>query len=187
LKFVDTLVLRTPYGLTSRVRISAYRLLGCRIGPRCRLENMRLRRPSQISIGAGNSFAAGCWLYPEDSAFRGIRIRIGDCNFFNRDVMIDACGLIEIGDNNMFGPGVYVGDSNHTMETGRWVAECPLKTRTVRIGNGCWIGARALILSGVELGDRCIVAAGAVVTKSVPAGITVAGVPARVIGTAACV
>ena len=98
--------------------------------------------------------------------------------------MIDACGLVEIGDHNMFGPGVYIGDSNHTMEERRWAADCPMQIRTVRIGNGCWIGARAVILSGVELGDRCIIAAGAVVTRNVPPGTTVAGVPARIIRTA---
>ena len=182
---VEYLLFRARYGLASRLRASAYRLLGCKIGPRCRLEAIRLRRPSQIKIGSDNSFASGCWLFPEDSDFSGARISIGNRNFFNRDVMIDACGLVEIGDHNMFGPGVYIGDSNHAMEDGRWVADCPMQTRPVRIGNGCWIGVQAVILSGVELGDRCIVAAGAVVTKSVPPGSTVAGVPARTIRTAA--
>jgi maltose O-acetyltransferase len=90
---------------------------------------------------------------------------------------------IRVGDYNMFGPGVYITDSNHTLLPGRHVSECPMDAGAVTIGNGCWIGAKAVILKDVTLGDRCVVAAGAVVTKSFPAGSVVAGVPARLVRT----
>jgi acetyltransferase-like isoleucine patch superfamily enzyme len=48
----------------------------------------------------------------------------------------------------------------------------------VRICRGAFIGAGAIILPGVCIGEKAVVAAGAVVTRSVPAGETVAGVPA---------
>lgn len=182
---LESLVFKQRYGLASRVRVAAYRALGAHIGARNRLENIRLRRPRQISIGNDNSLAEGCWLFPQDSDCGGYRIRIGNRNFFNRDVMIDACGSVEIGDHNMFGPGVYITDSNHTTLAGAWVADCPMDIGTTQIGSGCWIGTRAIILKGVTLGDRCIVAAGAVVNRSVPAGAVVAGVPAREIRQAA--
>ena len=50
------------------------------------------------------------------------------------------------------------------------------------MGAGCQIGAHAIVLPDLVLGDGVRVGAGAVVTKSVPAGATVAGVPARVLG-----
>ena len=78
----------------------------------------------------------------------------------------------------MFGPGVYIGDSNHNMEPGAWIAESGISVGHVKIGDGCWVGARAIILKNVELGDRCLVAAGAVVTKSFPAHSVIGGVPA---------
>jgi maltose O-acetyltransferase len=152
-----------------------------KIGERSRLEPIRVRRPSQIDVGAHNSLTRGCWLWPVDSDHNGVRIRIGNYNFFNRDVTIDACNQIEIGDHNMIGPGVYITDSNHTVSPGRRVADNPMALGKVRIGSGCWIGARAIILKDVTLGDGCIVGAGAVVTKSFPAGSTIAGVPARVL------
>ncbi len=45
--------------------------------------------------------------------------------------------------------------------------------------SGCVVGAGAKILGDVELGVGSTVGANAVVTRSVPAGVTVVGVPAR--------
>jgi maltose O-acetyltransferase len=139
----------------------------------------RCRRLGQIEIGNYNAFTQGCWLWPLDENFDGIRIRIGSGNYFNRNLMIDACGTVEIGDENMFGPDVYIADSNHTFQEGLSPKALPMKRGHVKIGNNCWIGAKAIILANVELGDGSIVGAGAVVTKSVAAGAVVAGVPAR--------
>ncbi|MDA8746850.1 hypothetical protein N9M66_01420 [Litoreibacter sp.] len=50
-----------------------------------------------------------------------------------------------------------------------------------RVGRNCFIGARSILLPGIHVGDGSIVAAGAVVTRDVPAGVIVAGNPARII------
>ena len=58
--------------------------------------------------------------------------------------------------------------------------------RHPKIRQGVLIGAGAKILGNIEIG-RCVrVAAGSVVLKSVPNNVTVAGVPAKVIGDAPC-
>lgn len=46
---------------------------------------------------------------------------------------------------------------------------------------GVSVGARAMILGGVTIGAGATVGAGAVVVKDVPPGVTVIGVPARVV------
>jgi len=46
---------------------------------------------------------------------------------------------------------------------------------------GAEIGMGAMILPGVAVGEGAVVGAGAVVTRAVPAGVTVAGVPARIL------
>jgi acetyltransferase-like isoleucine patch superfamily enzyme len=142
----------------------------------------RARRCNQIVIGSNNAFTQGAWLWPIDDRFDGIRISIGDNNYFNRNLMLDACGLIEIGNDNMVGPDVYITDSNHRFGPGLDPHKQPMDVGNVKIGNRCWIGAKAVILKGVELGDGCVVAAGAVVTKSYPAESVIGGVPARLMG-----
>ena len=49
----------------------------------------------------------------------------------------------------------------------------------VTIGDEVLVGTGAQILQYLDVGDRATVGAGAVVTRSVPSGVTVAGVPAR--------
>ena len=46
---------------------------------------------------------------------------------------------------------------------------------------GADLGRGALLLPGVAVGEGAVVGAGAVVTRAVPAGVTVAGVPARIL------
>jgi len=50
------------------------------------------------------------------------------------------------------------------------------------VKRGASIGSGAVILCGVTIGERAMVGAGAVVTGDVAPDVTVAGVPARVIG-----
>lgn len=58
--------------------------------------------------------------------------------------------------------------------------------RHPKIRHGVLIGAGAKILGNIEVGHCARVAAGSVVLKPVPPNSTVAGVPARVVGTAGC-
>jgi serine O-acetyltransferase len=58
--------------------------------------------------------------------------------------------------------------------------------RHPKIRRGVMIGAGAKILGNIEVGECARVAAGSVVLQAVPPNTTVAGVPARVVGTAGC-
>ena len=182
LQAFEPLLLRISRGAASRVRLAVYGLLGMKMGRRNRMEGGgRVRRCAQIEIGDFNAFTQGCWLWPLDGDYDGIRIRIGSHNYCNRNLMIDACGLVEIGDENQFGPDVYITDSNHTYGPGLVGKREGMQVGRVKIGNGCWIGAKAVILKDVELGDGCVVGAGAVVTRSFPADSVIVGVPGRLI------
>jgi len=58
--------------------------------------------------------------------------------------------------------------------------------RHPKIRCGVMIGAGAKILGNIEVGHCARIAAGSVVLKSVPNNVTVAGVPAKVVGVAGC-
>jgi serine O-acetyltransferase len=58
--------------------------------------------------------------------------------------------------------------------------------RHPKIRYGVMIGAGAKILGNIEVGHCARIAAGSVVVKPVPNNVTVAGVPAKVVGRAGC-
>ena len=58
--------------------------------------------------------------------------------------------------------------------------------RHPKIRRGVMIGAGAKILGNIEVGHCARIAAGSVVLQAVPHNTTVAGVPAKVVGTAGC-
>ena len=58
--------------------------------------------------------------------------------------------------------------------------------RHPKIRHGVMIGAGAKILGNIEIGHCARIAAGSVVIKPVPNNVTVAGVPAKIVGEAGC-
>jgi serine O-acetyltransferase len=58
--------------------------------------------------------------------------------------------------------------------------------RHPKIRHGVLIGAGAKVLGNIEVGHCARIAAGSVVVKSVPHNVTVAGVPAKIVGEAGC-
>ena len=108
----------------------------------------------------------------------GYNIQMGrDCYCNYGCVLLDVCP-IRIGDMTQIGPYVQILTADHPRDAATRDAGLEFG-QPIEIGRNVWIGGGAIILPGVTIGDDAVVGAGAIVTRSVPAGTTVAGNPAR--------
>lgn len=98
---------------------------------------------------------------------------------FGRGIFLDhATGLV-VGETTVVGDDVSILQNVTLGGTGKEVGD-----RHPKVKRGVMIGAGAKILGNIEIGSCSRIAAGSVVLQPVPADTTVAGVPARVVGTA---
>lgn len=126
------------------------------------------------------SVGRNCHFEPTFRCEFGFNISIGDAFYANFDcVMLDGGG-ITIGDHVLFGPRVGIYTSNHAVDPAERAAGA-CYARPVTIGDNVWIGGGVTVNPGVTIGDGAIIGAGSVVTRSIPAAVIAAGVPARVL------
>jgi acetyltransferase-like isoleucine patch superfamily enzyme len=173
------MILRLGQGLASRVRAFVFRCRGVRVEGGCWLRSVEIpRHPQGIRLAEGVALDRGVTLL---AAREGARIEIGRNAYLNRQTMIDASMLVEIGDEVMIGPFCYVTDHDHVVAAGVAPGAGALTSEPTRIEARCWIGAHVSILKGVTIGAGTVVGAGSVVTKSLPAGVIAVGNPARIL------
>jgi acetyltransferase-like isoleucine patch superfamily enzyme len=133
----------------------------------------------RLTVGEGTLLEPGCWLTLDP---RG-RIAIGSDCFLNRNTMIAALELVEIGDHVMFANNCFVSDADHRHDDPRRpVTRQGFTTKgPVSIGPNCWFGVGCVVTSGVTIGERCVIGANSVVTHDLPPRVIAAGAPAKVI------
>ena len=102
----------------------------------------------------------------------------GPDSFVNFGCTFLALGGITIGEGAFIGPHCVLATEYHPEDPATRHA---LRTKPIVIKKNAWLGADVKVLAGVTVGENAIVAAGSVVTRDVPAGMVVAGSPARVI------
>lgn len=120
----------------------------------------------------------GCALRAPVYVDYGYNVFLGDDVFLNYGcVLLDVCP-IRIGDKRQIGPYTQILTADHPRDAATRDAGLEFG-RPITIGRNVWIGGGAILLPGVTVGDDAVIGAGAVVTRDVPAGVTVAGNPAR--------
>lgn len=128
----------------------------------------------------------GVMMAPNVSMRSGERIEIGARSHIGERCFLWAGrthGRIVIGEDALFGPGVFVIASNYQYaDRAIPVMSQPRVEADVRIGRDVWLGTGVIVVAGVTIGEGCVVAAGSVVTRDIPPWSVAAGVPAKVIG-----
>jgi serine O-acetyltransferase len=120
-------------------------------------------------------------LYLQSRSSAAFQVDINPAARIGRGIMLDhATGLV-VGETATIGDDCSILQDVTLGGTGK--AE---EDRHPKVGNGVLIGAGAIILGNIAIGDGARIGAGSVVVKPVPPHVTVAGVPARVIGEAGC-
>lgn len=102
-------------------------------------------------------------------------VQIGNGVRIHSGVFIPELTILE--DNCWIGPRVVFTNAPHPR-----CVNLPKCLAGVTVRRGAKIGANVTLLPGVVIGENALVGAGALVTKDVPAGMVVAGAPARVTG-----
>ena len=143
-----------------------------------------------INIGDDNIFEAGLQLTAWEAGGQKPKITIGNGCIIRRDNHITACESITIGNHLLTGTNVLITDNTHG-DTCQEALLIPPAQRDVIskgpviIGNNVWLGNNVCVLPGVTIGDGAVVGANSVVTHDIPAYCVAAGIPAKVIKTAA--
>jgi acetyltransferase-like isoleucine patch superfamily enzyme len=133
----------------------------------------------RLELGEGVLFEPGVWITAPGQA----RVKIGEGTFLNRNVMVAAQELVEIGAHCMLANGCFVSDANHRFDD----PDKPITWQgfdskgPTRIGENCWLGAGVIVTSGVTIGERCVIGANSVVTRDIEPFSIAAGSPAKVL------
>lgn len=111
------------------------------------------------------------------------KIRIGD-HVGISGATIYAREEISIGNHVLVGANTKILDNDfHPLEVEARNRNdfSKVDCRPVKIGDNVFIGCNCLILKGTEIGEGSVVGAGSVVSGKFPAGVVIAGNPAKVI------
>jgi len=137
------------------------------------------------------SYRIGHWLWQQRRTDMAYFLQMRTSEVFGVDihpgarighgVMIDHAHSIVIGETAVVGDNVSMLHSVTLGGTGKEDGD-----RHPKIGDGVLIGAGAAVLGNIRVGNCSRIAAGTVVLEDVPPCKTVAGVPARIVGTAGC-
>lgn len=97
---------------------------------------------------------------------------------------LSANHYIEIGENVLLAPNVFLSDHNHAYED----IELPISkqgqretTASVIIGDESWIAKNVVIVGNVTIGKHCVIGANSVVTHNIPDYCVATGAPAKII------
>lgn len=138
-----------------------------------------LRYPKNISIGDEVVIKEGARIC---SCNENAKITIGKRTTIGFNTFIYSSEKIEIGNDCLIAPFVYIVDSDHKASKHQRINLQGNITAPIIIENDVWIASNVTILKGVHIGEGAIIAANSVVNKDVLPYEIWGGTPAKKIG-----
>jgi serine O-acetyltransferase len=120
-------------------------------------------------------------LYLQSQSSRIFAVDIHPAARIGKGIMLDHATGVVVGETALVGDNCSILHAVTLGGSGKDTGD-----RHPKIGSNVLIGAGAKILGNIKVGDGSRVAAGSVVLADVPAHVTVAGVPAKIVGSAGC-
>jgi acetyltransferase-like isoleucine patch superfamily enzyme len=144
--------------------------------------DVKIFHPDLVNLygcSIGDETKIGSFVEIQKNASVGARCKISSHSFI--------CEGVAIEDEVFVGHGVmFINDPEpKATADGALQTEADWVVVPTRIRRGASLGSGAVVLCGVTIGEGALVGAGAVVTRDVAAGEVVAGVPARLLRSAA--
>jgi len=166
------------YGLIHKLRWQINRSKLGRLGKRVHIDKRVefMRFPKNIHVGEEVVFKEGARIC---ACNRDAEIRIGSRTTIGYHTFIFASDGIQIGDDCLIAPFVYLVDSNHQIKRESLINQQANETAPITVGKGVWIGSNVTVLKGVTIGDGAVIAANSLVNKSIPPFEVWGGTPAK--------
>jgi acetyltransferase-like isoleucine patch superfamily enzyme len=140
-------------------------------------DGVQIPQPDLVNMygcAVGDGTKIGAFVEIQKNAVIGRHCKISSHTFI--------CEGVTIEDEVFVGHGVmFINDRRPraTAAGGALQTDADWAVVPTRVARGASLGTGVVVLCGVTIGEGAMVGAGAVVTSDVPAGATVAGVPAR--------
>ena len=109
------------------------------------------------------------------------KISIGKNTTVGYHTFIFATTEVEIGDDCLIAPFVYIVDSDHNIKKERKINQQSNNSEKITIKNDVWLGSNVTILKGVTIGEGSVIAAGSLVNKDIEPYTINAGTPTKII------
>lgn len=120
-------------------------------------------------------------LYLQSRSSQVFQTDINPAAKIGRGAFLDHATGVVIGETAVVGDDVSILHGVTLGGTGKDSGD-----RHPKIGDGVLLGAGATVLGNISVGNCSRIAAGSLLVKNVPANVTVAGIPGKVIGVAGC-